>query len=132
MGPDNQSNMQIIDKAHKKIKFILESSWFDELMWLSIILFVAVGSFSVGVIYEKQKIKESTPIEIQHSQRALDLWDQYHKNSFFNQEYLASKNGTIVYPVGCAKANKIKKENIIYFADLEDAVEKGYTPTTGC
>ncbi len=46
--------------------------------------------------------------------------------------YVGSVNGTKYYPVGCSGANRIKPENQILFATMEEAEGSGYTQSTTC
>lgn len=46
--------------------------------------------------------------------------------------FLASKNGTKYYPVGCGAASRIKEENKVWFDTEQDAQLQGYTRTTAC
>lgn len=41
--------------------------------------------------------------------------------------FAGSKNGTKYYTPGCAGLDRIKPENIIWFASVEDATLQGYT-----
>ena len=117
--------MRIIDKADKKIKEILSHRWFDEIMWICIIMFIGLGSFSLGILYEQKAYDKQNPITIKYSKEAIDLWENYQNIKLHNQEYFASKNGSIVYPVGCSKGDRILEENKIFFQDLEQALEQG-------
>ena len=46
--------------------------------------------------------------------------------------YVASKNGTKYYPVGCSGVNRIKEENKVYFTTIKEAVSAGYGPAANC
>lgn len=46
--------------------------------------------------------------------------------------YVGSVNGTKYYPIGCSGANRIKPENQILFATMEEAESAGYTQSTTC
>ena len=46
--------------------------------------------------------------------------------------FLASINGKAYYPKGCAAANRIKEENIIWFDTKEEAEMQGYKPAQNC
>lgn len=47
-------------------------------------------------------------------------------------QFVASKNGTKYYPVGCASANRIKNENKVWFATQGDAESAGFTSAANC
>ncbi len=124
--------MRIIDKVHKKIKELVHHKWFDEIMWLSIIMFMGLGMFSLGILYERKKYDNNNPITIEYDQEAIDLWEEYQNIKSANQEFFASKNGSVVYPVGCTKGNKIKEENKVFFENVQQAIVQGYREVEGC
>ena len=124
--------MGIIDKARKKIKIITEHHLFDEVMWVTIIMFALLGSFSLGMIYERKAYSKHNPIAVKYSEEAISLWSEYQLIKSQNQGFFASKNGSVVYPVGCSKGNRIKDENKIYFGNLEQALSQGYREAKGC
>jgi hypothetical protein len=132
MDPSIQSNMRIIDKVHKKIKNILEHSLFGVVLWMSLILFLGLVSFALGMKYEQQREAQRYPVTLGYSQHALNLWNKYQSEKNKYQEYFASKSGKIVYPVGCSKGNRIKEENKIYFNSIEIAEQEGYREVEGC
>jgi hypothetical protein len=132
MGPNNQSNMRIINKVNKKIKDLVHHKWFDEVLWVTLIMFVGLGMFSFGVVYQRHAYLERNPLLIEYSDEAIALWETYQNIKTENQEFFGSKNGSIVYPVGCTKGNRIKEENIVFFGSLDDATERGYKKVEGC
>jgi hypothetical protein len=46
--------------------------------------------------------------------------------------YVASKNGTKYYLLGCAGVSRIKEENKVYFATKEAAEKAGLGPAANC
>lgn len=46
--------------------------------------------------------------------------------------FVASKNGTKYYPVGCSGANRIKEENKVYFTTSKEAESAGYGKAANC
>ena len=46
--------------------------------------------------------------------------------------FVASKNGTKYYPIGCSGANRIKDENKVFFTSSKQAESAGYTRTATC
>lgn len=48
------------------------------------------------------------------------------------KKYVASKSGTKYYLPSCAGANRIKEENKVWFASVEEARAKGLEPASGC
>lgn len=47
-------------------------------------------------------------------------------------KYVASKNGTKYYLATCSGAKRIKDENKVWFATVEDAKASGRTPASNC
>lgn len=132
MGSGIQSNMQIIDKLQEKIKNILGHHLFDLSLWVILAVFMVIGSFSLGIIYQQKREAQKYPVEIGYSQHAIDLWNTYQSEKNKYQKYFASQSGTIVYPVGCSKGNRIKEENKIYFDTVDEAIIEGYKEVEGC
>ncbi|MCI5051158.1 MAG: hypothetical protein MRY57_02525 [Candidatus Pacebacteria bacterium] len=132
MDPDIQSNMRIIDKVQQKIKEFMDYAHFDDIMWFSIIFFVALGSFALGRIAERSYIRENTPIKIEYTDETVELWNEYQLLKETNTKYFASKSGEVVYPLNCSKGERIKEENRIFFVNLQQALDLGYREVEGC
>ncbi len=47
-------------------------------------------------------------------------------------KYVASKSGTKYYLPACSGVNRIKPENRVWFATVEDAQAAGLTPASNC
>jgi len=124
--------MRIIDKMHKKIKQLLTASWIDELMWFFIIIFVGLGAFSLGAFYERRAQLIANPVTISYDESAVALWQEYQSIKNDNLTFFASKNGSVVYPVGCKKGDRIKEENKVFFQTVDQAVDNGYREVEGC
>ena len=124
--------MTIIDKAYKKIKTLFAYSYIDEIIWVAIIMFISLGSFSFGVIYERNQYLERNPITIEYSNEAVELWNEYQNNKFESQNFFASKSGSIIYPIDCPAGKRVKEENRIYFSSLEQGLAEGYRETNSC
>lgn len=95
-------------------------------------MFVGLGMFSLGIIYERQSYKDNNLVEIQYDTAAITLWEEYQAIKSEHQEFFASKNGSVVYPIGCSKGNRIKEENKIFFENISQALAQGYRETSGC
>lgn len=132
MDPNLQSNMRIIDTAQQKIKRLTAHPLYEVVLWVLVILFVGLGSFALGMRYEQQRQKERYPVEVKYNPAAVELWENYQAIKQANQFYFASKNGSVVYPVGCSKGDRINEENKIFFQDINDAFELGYREVEGC
>ncbi|MEK7650513.1 MAG: hypothetical protein AAB364_01420 [Patescibacteria group bacterium] len=48
------------------------------------------------------------------------------------KKYVASKSGTKYYLPSCSGANRIKEENKVWFASVEEAKARGLEPASGC
>jgi len=48
------------------------------------------------------------------------------------KSFMASKNGSKYYPIGCKAGERIKPENRIFFANREGAEAAGYTRAVNC
>lgn len=47
-------------------------------------------------------------------------------------QFVASKNGTKYYPLGCAGADRISENNKVWFASAMAAIDAGYAPAANC
>ena len=101
-------------------------------MWVTIIMFVGLGAFSLGMIYQQKRALQEHPLAITYSSDAVALWEEYQSLKRENQDYFASKNGSVVYPVGCSRGNTIKEENKVFFDDIQSALNLGYKEASGC
>ena len=124
--------MRIVEQTKQKIKHLETVSWIDNAMWVAIVFFIALGSFSLGILHEREYFRNQNPITVEYNQAAVDLWNQYELAQNANTEFYASKNGSIVYPIDCSRGERIKEENRIYFTDIEQALELGYREVDGC
>ena len=124
--------MRIIDRGTRKIKGLARHARFDDAIWIAVIVAVALGAFSIGVLYERGRYLSDHPVTVTYSDEATALWDAYQNTKEQNQSYVASKNGSLVYPVGCARANTLSDANKVFFETLEQAIEFGYREAEGC
>jgi len=132
MDFESQSNMRIIDKASQKIKTFVRYRFFDDVIWICIIMFMGIGAFFLGILYERGQYRAEHPVEVTYSEDALELWETYQTIKYENQEYFASKNGSVVYPVGCTKGARILEENKVFFQNIDQALAQGYREASGC
>ena len=124
--------MNIVKRTTEKIKELWSYTGIDEIMWTVIIIFITTSSFSLGMLYERRSVLDTNLIQVEYNQEALDLWNTYEAIKDANTNYFASQNGTIVYPVGCSRGNRIKEENKVFFVDINQALELGYREVEGC
>ena len=132
MGPKPLSNMRIIDKTTEKIKEIMAQLWFDEALWIIIIGCALFAAFSAGSLYERHQIKKQYSVQIIANPDAEELWADYQRTKISNTTYFASKNGSVAYPVGCSKGDRVKEENRVFFATLDEAINQGYREVDDC
>jgi hypothetical protein len=124
--------MNIVEQTQQKIKQIATPLWIDSAMWIVVIVFISVSSFSLGILYERTVFRDDHPITITYNQQSLDLWNRYNSQKESSSVYFASKNGSIVYPIGCTKGDRIKEENKVFFNELTQALDLGYKKVEGC
>ena len=124
--------MNIVERTTEKIKELLSHTGIDEIMWMVIIIFLTLSSFSLGMLYERRSFLDNNPVHVEYNQEALELWNTYENIKDANTNYFASQNGSIVYPIGCSKGNRIKEENKIFFINVDQALELGYREVEGC
>lgn len=101
------------------------------IMFLSVILAYLVGLF-VQVFPEKEPLFiEYPPLlpapSVCESSQALPQSMGVIKGSF-----VASKNGSKYYPIGCGGVSRINEENKVYFSSEQEALDKGYEKASGC
>ena len=122
----------MVDKIKENIKHFLTSSYFDDLFWVSLIIFVGIGSFALGVRSERQEALSRNPIEITEHQEIENAWHEYIQSRKSTAEFFASKNGTVYYPLACPSGQRIKQENRIYFTTVQEAQSAGYKESSQC
>ena len=123
--------MRIIEKVHKKIKTLVDHPWFDECMWVAVIVFVSMSSFALGVMYRNQQLRDMFPVRVEANQQATALWETY-QNAQQDLGFVASKNGSLVYPIDCSAANRLSESNKIFFGTVAEAELEGYRFADGC
>jgi hypothetical protein len=122
--------MEIIITNIKKIKdFIAEYA--DAIF--SVCLFIALGlaTFSLGMIYERDRHANSSDVYIDRASESDALWEAYESQRQTG-DYFGSRNGTKIYTRNCSAGQRIKDENRIYFKTIEQATSMGYTLSDSC
>lgn len=131
-----------IPQTKDKIKGLSEARRESALM-AAIMVLIAGGAFGLGILFERDKAKAMTPLDspvVIEGNVPFYTGSSSSKNS---QEassslgtpggaYVASRNGTKYYPVGCSAANRINEENKIYFLSTGEAEAAGLTASTSC
>ena len=98
------------------------------LIYLVIIIMVGISSFGLGRLSVKNEVDDKTSIVVAP---IPDLLNKEEKIEL-KKMYVASKNGKMYYSSGCNGANRIKKENQIWFNTKSDAEKSGYTMSSNC
>ena len=132
METHHKSNMSIIDKVKKNIKDFLSSSWIDEVFWIVLVVFVALGSFVLGARYERETFLEAHPISLSRDERIVQAWQDFIKEKKSEARYFASKNGTVYYPLACPAGKRIAEDNRVYFENEDEARSAGYKQSKRC
>lgn len=93
------------------------------------IVFIGTASFGLGKLsaFEKQK----TPISVYKTQESM-LASVLSASGKEKGIVVASKSGTKYYYPWCSGVSKIKEENKIWFASIEEAKAYGLTPASNC
>ena len=97
----------------------------DDIFWV-VLTALFVITLVGGVRFEALK-KEAPLIRIE--KEAFSIPVKSENTTFL---YVASKNGTKFYPLGCKAAERIKQENRIYFASVLEAEQAGFERTSTC
>ncbi|MFH0846203.1 MAG: hypothetical protein V1851_02265 [Patescibacteria group bacterium] len=133
--------MRIIKEILNKIKITGDSLLENNSIFNAIlIILVAFSSYGLGQLSQKEK--NNLPINIYNAAQI----SQTLKNPNLSNEniaktgestlstgkYVASKNGTKYHAPWCSGAQRIKKENQIWFSSKEEAEAAGYTPASNC
>lgn len=98
------------------------------ILLVAVIILMGTASFGLGRLSVKEAYADKAN---QQAQVIVPTFEDLKiDTSAF--KYVASKNGTKYYPIGCKSALRIKEENRVYFADVEEAQNAGLTPTSTC
>lgn len=129
--------MSIPNLIHKiKSKIGIDKS---TILFLFIIVGVGISSFGLGRLSVPNNVNAKNDIVIADSGNLLE-----NRNVKDNEilaietiqsgekRYVASKNGKMYYSLGCGGANRIKKENEVWFSTKEDAEKSGFTMSSTC
>lgn len=124
--------MSIIDKVKEKIKYFLDSPYIDELFWIVLLLFIASGSFALGMRYERETFLSAHPIEFSKNDAIIQAWTTYISEKRAEAEFFASKSGTVYYPLACPAGDRIAAKNRVYFSSKDEAETAGYKSSSRC
>lgn len=113
----------------------------DGLFIVIILLLVAIGAFGLGKIsaYEKREVpisvikNEERVLTNVSEQKLATIASSNQKTDESPKDMIvASKNGKKYYYTWCSGADRIKEENKIWFATVEEAKSRGLEPSSGC
>ena len=93
-----------------------------DLLLLAILLLASSASFGLGFL-AGQEGSGAEPISITQAPPAT---------SSSTALFVASKNSTKYYPIGCAGAGRIAEANKVYFDSAAEAEAFGYQRASGC
>ncbi len=129
------SNVPIITTMLDNIKSFLQSQkklLIQEFLSLVINFLFIMVAFFAGVLYERDQMSRWYQLQIHNSQEVLSAWNSFVGSTANDALFVASKNGTKVYPTECSYAKRIKDENKIFFNNLKEAHELGYEESIRC
>jgi hypothetical protein len=126
----------------EKIKCFCTNTAWSEIIVIFIILLTGINAFYIGSL-KKLNLNGNVELILQKGVFVLDFAEKSGKNvlsgagnldseSGLEKSFVASKNGTKYYPVGCSGANRIKEENKIYFSTEKEARDRGLGPSKNC
>ncbi len=114
-----------------KIKLWLENHYYDTAL-IAIIVLVGVGAFGLGRLSTKgSDTSRVSPVVIQGQVEEIEPATN-SKSPDGRGNYVASRNGTKYYPLGCGGANRISDENKVYFDTKEEAELSGFSASSTC
>lgn len=112
---------------YNKFKHILEN---DLIFYTLIIVLVAVASFGLGKQSQQASGPKNTSSDIvitQTQPKAIVAGENTQQT-----QLVGSKNGSKYHLLTCPGASQINEENKVFFASVEEARAKGYTPAGNC
>jgi len=100
------------------------------IFYIIIIIFVAIGSFGLGIIFSsgKQNYKEDN----NYSASGWTATGGITAEKLKEKLYVASKNSNLYYNINCSGAKRIKEENKIWFSNRKEAEKSGFNLATSC
>src|SRR3989344_6311485 len=140
----------------EKIKEFLESDKGKDIMIVTIVILVGLGSFELGRLSKEGngsggvKIEYTEDISNQQAGNVISVMESSSllpaRNASHNdaggqnieiansvgKNFFASNRGTKYYSIGCSAGKTIKQENRVYFATSEDAQRAGYELSSSC
>lgn len=109
------------------------------------VILIAVISFGMGMLYNREVSKKPIIIEEPTQHRTVESRERKPNNAAENlaadaqeqineprTEVVASRNGTKYHLPSCPGAKQIKPENKITFSSPKEAEAAGYEPASNC
>ena len=132
------TNIKDFYEKHKSLAKNLK----NELLSILVIFFVALSSFGLGILFERDHQGQGSVKSVENSlnemieekeagQKALVL-ETGPETEPQSGEVVASKNGTKYHFPWCGGAKQISDKNKITFKSAEEARKAGYTPASNC
>lgn len=117
-----------LEHLKKKIKFQI----IIEPKLILPIFFILCTSLSFAISQVLTITKEQKQIKIIKQAFSPNFLALDSPKGSENSQIGASVNGTRYYYLNCGGLNRIKEENLIYFASVEQAEARGYSLASGC
>lgn len=101
---------------------------------LIIVLLLIVIAFRLGQLESgAYSLQPASGAEVQILQQNTFASSTHSSNEITGSTVVASKNGSVFYPLSnCNAYNRIKEENRVYFLSAQEALGSGFTPTQVC
>src|SRR3989338_11371065 len=124
----------------EKIKTFLESDKGKDIMIVTIVILVGLGSFELGRLSKEGNGSRGVKIEYTEENKeqsanvvsAVENSSKVIETNISNKNFFASNRGTKYYSIGCSAGKTIKQENRVYFATSEAAQRAGYELSSSC
>ena len=124
--------MSLANKKHP-IKALFGPQRREDILIILIILLIGFASFGLGRLSKIEEMKSPVTIYDPLSTSDTSLGGEVEA-AHVQQEgsVVGSKNGSKYHLPWCSGAQRIKEENKVWFATIEEAKEAGYTAAANC
>lgn len=123
--------MSIHDSV-EKIKGWTKGDEWQDVVIVIIVLFVGIGSFFLGRWSKMDSKIDTNSASLGNLQLPIKPTETATQAQSVTGNFVASKNGTKYYPLGCSGIDRIKEENKIYFENETEAAASGRTKSSTC
>jgi len=124
-----KKGIRVLSEKFPKVKNVIFN---DDFFIIAIIILVGFGGFGLGRL---SKIAEDkTPVYVQKESARFEGVGGASINEANEKarQFVASVKGAKYHLPWCSSASRIKEENKVWFATVEDAESAGYTPAGNC